>query len=74
MSNKIYYYLFGSDAVNAYLQDEDFDVTEAGLFKYIEGETIPNQLLDAFDGWFEWCEITEAEYLIFKQEQDEKVN
>lgn len=33
-----------------------------GTFKWVEGKTSPVDLLYAYDGWEEYCVITEDEY------------
>lgn len=60
------YFLFGSDAVRIYLEDgiETLLATPDncfGLFEWTESST-PEQLLDAADGWFDWCSITEEDF------------
>ena len=69
--NPSIYYLFGSDACQKVL-DETFDdciehCEETGdfsIFKFTNGETTSRQLLEAYDGWGEWCIINAEEYNI----------
>jgi len=65
------HYLFGSDACQKIL-NENFDACvehckETGdfaIFKFVSGESTPTQLLNEYDGWFEFCIITKEEYNI----------
>jgi hypothetical protein len=71
MNNKIYY-LFGSKAAELYIEtigseqeildkflEEELDY---GLFVYDEALNHPSDLLDAYDGWQGFAEITESFY------------
>ena len=68
---KNYYFLFGEQAVDQYENGGIPSVKEGEVFKYTEGES-PISLLNAADGWYRYAEITEQDYLTFKQKQDER--
>ena len=66
-TQKKVFYLFGENiniAFNRY-DEKGFlayakdDNNFYGMFIYIEGETSPNELLDAMNGWFAYTEISE---------------
>jgi hypothetical protein len=72
MEKKITYYLFGSEAVRIYL-NEDADAIieqyESGefterwkTFEFTEGETSSIDLMCAFDGFNDYAIITKSEY------------
>lgn len=60
------YFLFGRDA--CILMDEQGieafkeSTVPFATFKWVEGKTSPVDLLYEFDGWEEYCVITEDEY------------
>ena len=65
------HYLFGSDACQKVLDEgvkaclEYFKETgDFSIFKFTNGETTSRQLLEAYDGWGEWCIINAEEYNI----------
>ena len=58
------YLLFGSEAVSYYtgLEFEKIKNTMFEIFKITEN-TDPLDLLRAYNGWEDYCKITEKEYL-----------
>ncbi len=60
-----YYFLFGETASDQYSQREkpgDVDITNCQIYKYEEHKDNPVALLDAFNGWMDYCEIPEKHY------------
>jgi len=61
------YFLFGSTPCNKLLNGEKITrkdlLTDGELFVYIEGETTPIELLNAFNGWGDYQELSETQYL-----------
>lgn len=60
MTDKLYY-LFGSDAVDSYMDDEPIDC-DFGLFCYDPSKDHPSSLLEAYDGWGDYAQISEELY------------
>lgn len=63
----IYYYLFGSVAVQQYEGSngnlDEVTTDEGAVFKYVEAKQDPNQLLAAFIGWNDYVQLAgEKEY------------
>ena len=75
MNNKVYY-IFGSEAAEVYIETfgseqeilEKFleEGLDYGLFVYNEALYHPSDLLDAYDGWGGFAEITESFYNLLK--------
>jgi len=69
--NKVSFFLFGNEACNE-VQNSEVDVAlryikESGMsfdvFKFDPAGHTPVDLLMAYDGWFEFMEISELTYL-----------
>lgn len=73
-----YFYLFGKEACDIYLQNIGTDMSEEeiarrikntttyGLYHYDESEDSPNDLLRAYDGWQAFADIDESFYNLLK--------
>lgn len=75
MSQINYYYIFGTDAVLAY-EDNDTqtfikmmkdDNTMGILFEYDIFNMIPNEMLSEFSGWGDYREISRVDYEYLKR-------
>ena len=63
-----HYFLFGSRAVDHYTNEEFENIPDSlfGLFVFTK-DTNPVDFISAYDGWSNWCEITEEDYLKLEQ-------
>lgn len=63
-----HYFLFGSEAVSYHYNQEfeNIQTCKFDLFKFTDKST-PIDLLIAYEGWKDWCIITEEEYLKLEQ-------
>lgn len=68
------YFLFGSEAVNifdSYGVDElikrykNYEI-HVDIFEFTDGETTPQELLAAYDGYIGWTGITKEEFYLLK--------
>jgi hypothetical protein len=59
-----HYFLFGSRAVDHYVNQEFENISSSlfGLFVFTK-DSNPVDFISAYDGWSNWCEITEEDYL-----------
>lgn len=63
-----HYFLFGSETVDYYFNEQFENILSIsfGIFKFTK-DTNPVDFISAYDGWSNWCEITEEEYLKLEQ-------
>lgn len=61
MTEKLYY-LFGEEAVQSYWEGEPIG-DEYAVYCYDPSKDHPSDLLDASQGWGDWCEIKEEVYV-----------
>jgi hypothetical protein len=68
---KYFYFLFGRDAVDRYMNDDiqslnDPAIVNGTVFRYDETEMEPTDLLVIAIDWDDYCVIDESEYELLK--------
>ena len=60
------YFLFGLDAVEQYRSGKPVTTTIGNVYAFVNGVTPPSKLLEAFDGYHDYIEISREDYHALK--------
>ena len=68
------YFLFGTEAVDIFdsygidevIKQHKADNINVAIFAFTVGETTPQELLLAYDGYYGWISITKEEFYLLK--------
>jgi len=60
------YFLFGLDAVEQYRSGKPVTTSIGNVYAFVNGITPPSKLLEAFDGYHDYVEISREEYHTLK--------
>jgi hypothetical protein len=62
----ITYFLFGLEAVEQYRSGKPVTSKLGSVYAFVNGVMHPSELLEAFDGWHDFTEISREEYHALK--------